>query len=104
MRCIDVEDLVQFAKEYRYGFHRDGQVARALDVISRHPDAVIIVCCDEGTGHRFGGRNRRRGMCEKIGSSTCKYQLWASWAPKDLADADEGKIPMGEFNWDGRIL
>ncbi len=56
-----------------------GQIQRLYYILLEHPDAWVEKCADEKTGRRFGWAKKRHGRCEKIGSSTCKYQLWAVW-------------------------
>ena len=70
--------------ELRNNSRRAGQLARAEAVITEHPTAILIECSDEKTGHRFGLAKCRIGQCQKIGHTTYQYQIWASWAPKDL--------------------
>ncbi len=59
------------------------------EILREHPEAIVVECADENTGRRFGLAARRRGMCRKIGGARQPlwYQAWATWAPKDLADA-----------------
>jgi hypothetical protein len=60
-----------------------GQIEKATKISRCFPNAVIIQCADEKTGKRFGRAKKRAGFCEKIGSCTFKYQLWASWSIAD---------------------
>lgn len=62
------------------------QRQRTRAVLTLHPDAILALVSDEFTGRRFGQASRRTGKCQKIGHSSYKYQLWASWAPADILD------------------
>jgi hypothetical protein len=66
-----------------------GQVEAYRAVLAEHPEAIVVTCADERTGVRFGMAVRRRGLCRKIGGARQPrwYQAWATWAPRDLADA-----------------
>ena len=55
------------------------RVAKLAAVLAKHPDAQLERCSDEATGHRYGQAAKRVGRCEKIGSTTYQYQLWAVW-------------------------
>lgn len=68
---------------------RTGQLARALDILKIHPEAVLIECADERTGVRFGQAKCRAGRCVKIGSARQPYwyQMWISWAACDVGRA-----------------
>ena len=48
-------------------------------ILADHPDATLSVCGDEHTGVRFGEAKCRRGRAAKIGHSTFRYQIWATW-------------------------
>ena len=71
---------------------RNGQISRALSVLGKHPQALFFLTSYENTGRQFGNRERRRDKCEKIGASTYHYQLWASWAPRDIADYSSQEV------------
>ncbi len=60
-----------------------------LQVLLKHPEAVLIWCADEKAGCRFGSRKRRKDRCQKIGSGgrnevETGYQIWASWSELDV--------------------
>jgi len=55
------------------------RVDKLAAVLAAHPDATLATCCDERTGARFGEAKCRRGRAVKIGRSTFRYQLWATW-------------------------
>lgn len=67
-----------------------GRIARLSRILADHPEAVLLACSDEQTGLRFGKAARRAGRCRKVGYTTYHIQLWASWAPADLAASGTG--------------
>ena len=88
MTKLTIEDLREQVTS-RKRWQRAGQLMMAEKLAIEHPELVLIECADENTGVRFGQANKRRSHCKKIGSSAWPnrhtYQLWASWAPADLA-------------------
>jgi len=80
------------ADQVGYTFRSDWRrrVQRLAAVLADHPDAIVVACCNEKTGVRFGKRLCRVGRCRALGH-TCTdgqgsgYRLWATWATHDLA-------------------
>jgi len=72
------------------GSNQAARVAALAEVLLHHPDAKLVQCRDERTGHRFGRAKCRAGRCQKIGASTFtgkdvrkSYQIWAVWDEPD---------------------
>lgn len=88
MQYISIQELERQVNGERP--QRASQLAAAKHTLSEHPDAVLIECADEKTGHRFGDAEKRSGRCRKLGGARQPryYQLWASWA-----DADKPERP-----------
>jgi hypothetical protein len=69
------------------------QLQKFEQVLAKHHNAVIVQCGDEKTGARFGKASKRNGSAVKIGRGSrhrngrivASWQIWATWAPCDLA-------------------
>ena len=84
MERMTIEELRALVASPRDRGRRRGQLARAEAVLQEHPEAVLCVVSDEFSGVRFGAAQKRKGRCLKLGGTTYRYQLWASWSEADL--------------------
>lgn len=55
------------------------RLRKLVALLACHDGVTLHTCSDEWTGERFGQAKCRRGRSSKIGRSTYRYQLWATW-------------------------